>query len=58
MSVCAECHEFIKKLEEFSERCKKVHELFTRLIFSDENVLTDENLKKLRHEAGLNEEEV
>lgn len=58
MSVCAECHEFINKLEEFNERCEKVDKLFKKLLSSDENILTDENLKELRRQTGLNDEEV
>lgn len=60
MSVCNECHGFVKKLEEFDERCGKVDTMFNELVSSDEAILDSDEifLQLCRRKFGLDKREV
>lgn len=58
MSVCNECHGFVKKLEEFDERCGKVDKMFNELISSDDEAILNSDeifLQLCRRKIGLDQ---
>lgn len=59
MSICTECHDFLRNLEKFGERCVQANKLFNELLILDESATIDEKyLKLLRCEYGFKEEKV
>lgn len=52
-NLCGKCHNFIGQLEQFTERCVKVHSLFNSLISTSDLEIDAVYLQTLRCEAGL-----